>query len=103
MRIMLVTTAIETAFFACQCYVLLVPSSDDYCTYVEHLPEVSFIPTCDGVLKLFMGLNLLTVLIYWYFCAIAYEYYFMACNDLYLREYERKTVAREKKKQIQKI
>jgi len=68
------------------------------CQYIKHLPDVSFIPTCEGVIALFMSLNLTCLLIYWYFCCIAYEYYFIACNDVYLKEYERKTIAKEIKK-----
>jgi hypothetical protein len=95
---MLFTTIIETVFFVCQCYVLAFPSVDDYCHYIERLPEVDFVPTCEGVLALFMSLNLVSLLVYWYFCAISYEYYFLACNDIVLKEYERKRLYKENKK-----
>jgi len=50
-----------------------------------------------------MGFNLMVILLYWYFCAIIYEYYFLACNDVYLRDYERKTIAKEQKKIMQQL
>jgi hypothetical protein len=100
LHLMVFTTFIESIFFVCQCYVLAFPTSDDYCDYLERLPSVSFIPTCEGVLALFMSLNLLSLAIYWYFCCIAYEYYFIACNDVYLKEHERKTIAKETKKKM---
>lgn len=103
MHLMWITTVMETSFFVCQCYVLAFPSVDDYCELIIRLPEVNFIPTCEGIIALFMSLNLLSLLIYWYFCAVTYEYYFIGCNDVYLKEHERKRIAKEKKKQIMKI
>lgn len=82
---------------------LAFPSVDDYCEIIIRLPEVNFIPTCEGIIALFMSLNLLSLLIYWYFCAVTYEYYFIGCNDVYLKEHERKRIAKEKKKQILQI
>ena len=102
MWILIFTTFLESVFFGLQIYVLTFPNPGGYCQYIYRLPDINFIPTCEGVIALFMSLNMTTLLIYWYFCCIAYEYYFIACNDVNLKEYERKTIAKEIKKKKKK-
>lgn len=105
MQIMIFTTFVESCYFGIQAFLIYSqpPSDVNFCYLVHHYPRIGFLKNCWQKVQFYGLFYFIILLAFWYFCCIAYEYYHMGSQDVYLLEYERRKVEEQRQKVIKLV